>query len=96
VRIRNFTHKGLKKLYEEDSARGVPQEVVTKLRKMLAFLDEMEEPEELRSLPVLWAHTLTGDRKGTWTLAVTRNWRITFRIDPSEGEIFDLNYEDYH
>ena len=29
-------------------------------------------------------------------LAVTRNWRITFGIDPAEGEIFDLDYEDYH
>jgi plasmid maintenance system killer protein len=24
------------------------------------------------------------------------NWRITFRIDEAEGEILDLNYEDYH
>jgi len=27
--------------------------------------------------------------------AVTRNWRITFRIDQTEGEIFGLDYEDY-
>jgi len=37
-----------------------------------------------------------GDRKGTWSLMVTRNWRIMFRIDPAEEEIFDLDYEDYH
>jgi toxin HigB-1 len=42
------------------------------------------------------AHQLTGNRKGTWSLTVTRNWRITFRIDQHEGEIFDLDYEDYH
>ncbi len=46
-------------------------------------------------LPSWKAHQLTGDRKGTWSLQVTRNWRITFRIDQAEGEILDLDYEDY-
>jgi proteic killer suppression protein len=44
VRIRNFVHKGLKKFYEEDSAKGVPPDTVEKLRNMLAFLDDMEGP----------------------------------------------------
>jgi proteic killer suppression protein len=71
VKIRNFVHKGLKKLYEEDNAKGVPPDTVDKLRKMLAFLDDMQDPEELRSLPMWKAHVLTGDRKGTWGLSVT-------------------------
>jgi proteic killer suppression protein len=29
-------------------------------------------------------------------LSVTRNWRLTFRIDAAEREIFDVNLEDYH
>nr|WP_246048387.1 hypothetical protein [Hankyongella ginsenosidimutans] len=27
---------------------------------------------------------------------VTKNWRMTFRIDAEEIEIIDLDYEDYH
>jgi len=96
VRIRNFVHKGLKKLYEEDSAKGVPPDTVEKLRKMLAFLDDMQDPEELRSLPIWKAHILAGDRKGTWSLSVTRNRRLTFRVDAAELEICDVNLEDYH
>jgi hypothetical protein len=40
----------------------------------------------------------SADRRaqGTWILFVTRNWRITFRIDQDEIEIIDLDYEDYH
>lgn len=91
-----FTHKGLKRLYAEDSAKGVPAETVDKLRKMQAFLDDMQNPEELRSLSAWKVHTLTGDRKGTWSLSVTRNSRLTFRIDVAEREICDLNLEDYH
>ena len=96
LRIRSFTHKGLKRLYAQDSVKGVPPDAADKLRKMLAFLDDMREAEELRSLPAWKAHTLTGDRKGTWSLSVTRNRRLTFRIDTAEGEICDVDLEDYH
>jgi proteic killer suppression protein len=96
VRIGNFAHKGLTKLYAEGSVKGVPADSADKLRKMFAFLEEMETAEELRSLPAWKAHTLTGDRKGTWSLRVTRNRRLTFRIDSAEGEIFDVDLEDYH
>jgi toxin HigB-1 len=96
VKIRNFTHKGLKRLYAEDNAKGVPPDTVDKLRKMLAFLDDMQDAEELRALAAWKPHTLTGDRKGTWSLSVTRNRRLTFRIDTVEPEIYDVNLEDYH
>jgi plasmid maintenance system killer protein len=49
VKIRNFAHKGLNRFYSEDSAKGVPPDTVDKLRKMLAYLDNMEGPEELRA-----------------------------------------------
>ena len=96
VRIRNFVHKGLKRLYTEGSVKGVPPDTVDKLRKMLAFLDDMHDPEELRALATWKAHALTGDRKGTWSLSVTRNRRLTFRVDVTEREIYDVNLEDYH
>ena len=96
MRIRNFAHKGLKQLYVEDAVKGVPPDTVDKLRKMLAFLDDMRDPEELHSLPAWKVHTLTGNRKGTWSLSVTRNRRLTFWVDTSEGELCDVNLEDYH
>ena len=56
----------------------------------------MEGSDELKSVVTWRAHQLAGDRKGTWSLTVTRNWRITFRIDDSSDVIVDLDYEDYH
>ena len=96
VQIRNFIHKGLKRLYEEDNKKGVPPDSVDKLRKMLAFLDDIEDPDELRTLPSWRAHTLVGDREGTWSLSVTRNRRLTFWIDRKEWQICDVDLEDYH
>lgn len=52
--------------------------------------------DELRTVPSWRAHMLTGSRKGTWSLFVTKNWRITFRIEQDEIEIIDLDFEDYH
>jgi proteic killer suppression protein len=96
MKIREFVHKGLKRLYEEDSTKGIAANSADKLRKMLAFLDGMDDADELRGLPAWKAHRLTGDRKGTWSLSVTDNLRLTFRIDASEREIRDVNLEDYH
>ena len=94
MKVRRITHKGLRRLYEDNSSKGLSADAVDKLRKMLTFLDAMQDPEELRALPLWKAHVLTGDRKGTWSLHVTRNWRMTFRIE--DREIVDLSLEDYH
>jgi proteic killer suppression protein len=81
---------------QQNDVSGLPPSVVEKVRNILTFLQEMEDAQELRDVPSWNAHQLTGDRKGSWSLTVTRNWRITFRIDQTEGEILDLDYEDYH
>jgi proteic killer suppression protein len=81
MRIRSFVHKGPRRLYTDDNSRGVPADAVGRLRKMLAFMQEMGSVEELHSIPVWRAHPLTGDRKRTWGLHVTRNWRLAFRVD---------------
>lgn len=94
VRIRNFLHKGLKRLYWEDNAKGLPADAVEKLRAMLTFLQDLQNPETLRAFPLWKAHPLTGARRNTWSLHVTGNWRLTFQI--KDDEIVDVNYEDYH
>jgi len=74
----------------------MPSASVDKLRKMLAFMDAMENAQELRSIATWKPHLLTGDRAGIWTLHVTRNWRMTFWVDAAEKEICDVSLEDYH
>jgi toxin HigB-1 len=96
MKITSFTHRGLKRLYESNSTRGVPSESVDKLRNMLAFMDAMEQPEELLTPILKWkAHRLSGNRKGDWALHVTANWRLTFTVSASD-ELCNVNLEDYH
>jgi proteic killer suppression protein len=96
MRIRNVIHKGLRRFVENDDESGLPPASAAKIRRMISFLQDMEEENELRSIPSWKAHLLTGNRKGPWSLYVTQNWRMTFRIDGEEIEIIDLDYEDYH
>jgi proteic killer suppression protein len=96
VEIRNVVHKGLRNFLERDDPSGLPPVAVEKIRNILTFLQEMGSEQELRDIPSWSAHRLKGERKGTWSLTVTRNWRMTFRIDEKSGEISDLDYEDYH
>ena len=96
MKIKNVIHKGLRRFIEDDDASGLQPAVVAKVQRIVSFLQDMEAEEELRTVPSWKAHTLTGNRKGTWSLFVTKNWRMTFRIDRDEIEIIDLDYEDYH
>jgi len=96
MKIRNVVHRGLRRFIQHNDASGLAPSVVEKVRNILTFLQEMEDIQELRDVPSWNAHQLAGDRKGSWSLTVTRNWRITFRIEQAEREILDLDYEDYH
>ena len=96
MRIRNVIHKGLRNLIEHDDRRGVPVVVADKILRIVLFLQDMQQEEELRAIPNWKAHLLTGNRKGVWSHSVTKNWRITFRIGRQDTEVIDLNFEDYH
>ena len=96
MKIGNVVHKGLRRLIEDDDAGGVQPSVAGKLRRIVSFLQDMEQEEELRTVPRWRAHKLTGNRRGTWSLSVTASRRLTFRIDHEESKIVDLDYEDYH
>ncbi|MBW1909811.1 MAG: type II toxin-antitoxin system RelE/ParE family toxin [Deltaproteobacteria bacterium] len=91
--IQKFKHKGLKKLFESSSSAGINPQYVSRLRQILALLETAETLDDM-DLPGLNLHELKGERKGTWSVKVSGNWRITFKLQ--KGDAFDVNYEDYH
>lgn len=91
--IKSFKHKGLKKFYETGSRQGIQAQHASKLRMQLAALDSARVLEDL-DIPGYRFHELKGNRKGIWSISVSGNWRITFEF--IDGNIFIVNYEDYH
>jgi len=95
MQIESIRHKALRRFAESGSSKGLPSGSVERLRNMLAYVDAIASEEELFVPPNFGAHRLTGDRKREWALTVTRNWRLTFRVN-SVGAIEDMDLEDYH
>lgn len=94
MEIDSIDHKALRRFFQTGNSKGLVGDVA-RLKKMLAFIDAAEKFEELATPPNFGLHELTGDRKGTWSMTVTRNWRLTFRVN-EQGALIDMNLEDYH
>lgn len=88
-----FKSKGLKKLFEAGDATGIQPQHTQRLRKILALLETADKIEDM-DLSGLNLHALKGNRKGTHAVKVSGNWRVTFKI--IDGDVIDINYEDYH
>jgi proteic killer suppression protein len=57
--IRSFRHKGLKRLYEEDDARGIFSEHLMKVKDILARLDLAQTEREM-DVPGFHLHPAEG------------------------------------
>ena len=90
--IGSFRHSGLKKMFDGNASR-----IAAKLRPRVALaisaLDAAESPQEL-NVPGYRLHQLKGDQKGTWSITMSGNWRITFRFEA--GNAHDVDLIDYH
>ncbi len=91
--ILSFRHKGLERFFLTGSVAGIQARHAAKLRLILAQLDQANVIEDMDA-PGLKLHPLKGDRKGTWSVTVQANWRMTFRFVNGNAEV--VNYEDYH
>ena len=91
--IKSFAHKGLKKFFLTGSKAGIQAHHANRIRLILAQLNQARNIQDM-DVPTLKLHPLKGNRKGTWSVTVRANWRITFRF--VDGNAEHINYEDYH
>ena len=91
--IETIKHKGLRRLHEMNDRSGIRPDMVDKAQKILSSLEAADSPQDM-DLPMFRFHPLTGDRRGTYSVTVKANWRITFRF--LNGAAYDVNLEDYH
>jgi proteic killer suppression protein len=94
MNIRSVSHRGLQRFIEDDNARGIRQDLVDRVRKILAVLIVAPDMSAVRGPPGWRIHQLSGDRADPWSISVSGSWRITFDVE--EDEIWHLNLEDYH
>lgn len=91
--IRSFRHKALKALYEKGQTRGLNASWLKKIRAILVRLDASACAADM-DLPGLRLHPLKGDRRGSYAVDVSGNWRIVFRFEGEDA--VDVDLTDYH
>lgn len=91
--IKNFRHKGLKQLFETGKSRSVAADLTARLIRQLDLLNRATGPADM-NLPGNRLHELKGDRKGTWSVTISGNWRLTFTFQGTDAT--DVDLEDYH
>ena len=91
--IKSFKHKGLERFYLKGTVSGIQAKHAKKLRFQLAALDSAQQIEDI-DLPGYRLHALKGSLEGIWSIKVSANWRLTFEF--ADGNVYSLNYEDYH
>jgi proteic killer suppression protein len=93
VAIKRFRHRGLERFFTTGNRSGIQPKHAGRLRLILGRLNVATGPRDM-NLPGLELHELHGDRKGTWTVKVSGNWRVTFVFTGTDVDRVD--YEDYH
>jgi proteic killer suppression protein len=91
--IRTFEHKGLEAFFRSGSKAGIQPVNASRLRRQLAQLDQAVVPQDM-NIPGWKLHPLKGELAGHWSVWVSGNWRLTFRIE--DGDAVLVDYQDYH
>jgi toxin HigB-1 len=94
--IRSIRHRGLKRLIETNSPRGIQGDLVNRVRNIITALILAGDMNDfIKGAPPGWrVHSLSGNRKDTWSVSTSGNWRITFEEEVGYLDFLDL--EDYH
>jgi len=91
--IRTFRSRALKRLHERDVRTGISAEQLPRVRTVLAILDDAAQPSDL-DLPGYRLHSLRGDLRGFWSVRISGNYRLIFRME--DGDAYDVDLLDYH
>ena len=96
MKFGRFRHKGLKALWQNDNAKGLPAAMADKCRKQLDAIHAADYLEQLGTIPGWRLHPLKGEWKGFWSLSVSGNWRLIFSYDEEANCAADFDLIDYH
>ena len=91
--VKSIRHRGLKRLYEKADPGRIDPRLRDKVQRVLTALEAASIPEDM-DLPGYVLHPLTGNLRGFWSVRVSGNWRVIFRMEG--GHAWDVDLADYH
>ncbi|RZL55641.1 MAG: type II toxin-antitoxin system RelE/ParE family toxin [Sphingomonas sp.] len=92
--IRSFADVETERIWNRERSRKLPPDIQRPALRKLRQLNRIDKPLDLLVPPGNRFEELKGDRKGTYSIRVNDQWRITFRWEG--GSAIDVRIEDYH
>jgi proteic killer suppression protein len=92
--IRSFADKETTRVWNGEHSRKLATDMQQTARRKLRALNRAKVIGDLAAARGNRLEQLKGDRKGTYSLRINDQWRITFHW--IEGDAHDVRIEDYH
>ena len=92
--IRGFKDRTTEAVFRGESPKGFPSDLVKVARRKLGYLDAAVDLRDLRLPPGNRLESLSGDRRGQYSIRINDQFRICFTWTP-EGPT-DVEVTDYH
>ena len=91
--IQSFRHKGIRDFFLRGKTQKINPDHLKKIRMILFVLHNATKIEDC-AFPGSGLHKLKGDLHEFWSVKVSGNWRIIFQFE--EGDVYEVDYLDYH
>jgi proteic killer suppression protein len=92
--IRTLTDFETELVWRGGRSRPLPSDIQNVARRKLRVINRARKPHDLRIPRGNRFEELKGTRKGTYSIRINDQWRITFRW--VDGDAHDVRIEDYH
>ena len=86
MQLVRFRHKGLRQLYEDDIAKGVPPAMADKLRKLFFALETADDIEKVRRFPGWNLEPASSQGRSERLLEPDRHWKLAFDFSLRSGD----------
>lgn len=91
--IKSFKHKGLELFFIKNTKKGINADHSNKIKHILDILNIATSIKDI-DIPKFYLHILNPKNNKIYSVSVSGNWRITFKI--IDKNVYDVNYLDYH
>ena len=92
--IRSFANAETENVWTGERSRKLPPDIQQPARRKMRAISRATAPHQLANPLGNRFKELKGDRKGTYSVRINDQWRITFRW--ADGDAHDVRIEDYH
>ena len=92
--ILSFKDKDTESIWNQVPIRRLARTVQESALRKLFMISRARSLKDLQTLPGNRLELLKGDRRGQYSIRISKQWRVCFRWE--DGNAYDVEITDYH